>query len=44
MEMSGEHLHQLLYLKEISLVPTEQEAKWTPRLLNLNILLQSCVT
>jgi hypothetical protein len=43
MEMSGEHLHQLLDLKEISPKPIEREAGWTPGLLNLNILLQSCV-
>ena len=43
MEMSREHLHQLLYLKEIPPRPIEQKAGWTPGLLNLNILLQSRV-
>jgi len=32
MEMSSEHPHQLLYLKEIAPKPIEQEAGWTPGL------------
>jgi len=43
MEMSVEHLHQLLDLKEIAPKRIEREDGWTPGLLNLNILLQPCI-